>query len=219
MRTLKTLQSIYANRTNAVLVIVDVQNRNCHPDGESWDEHKARVVPPALAVIRGLVDRARDAEVPIVYIQSVRTHDEPEVTVFGYKKGMKIGSWDVEIAEEIKPRPQDHVVQKFSHDAFFRTGMDAVLAELVADPTQCYALVVGGATNLCVYHAVMGLYLRNFWTVVVTDGCYTRYDEGRDRALAQFSEPSYPNIFLSRADLIELSADLTFTGPRPVPGR
>jgi nicotinamidase-related amidase len=215
----KSLQPIVANRTNAILVIVDVQNRNCHPDGESWDEHKARVVPPALAVIGDLVGRARETEVPIVYIQSVRTHDEPEVTVFGYKKGMKVGSWDVEIVDAIRPRPEDHVVQKFSHDAFYRTKLDAVLDELVPEPTECFALLVGGATNLCVYHATMGFYLRNYWTVVVTDGCYTRYDEGRDRALAQFSEPSYPNIFLSSSSLIELSADPSFTGPRPVPGR
>jgi hypothetical protein len=96
--------------------------------------------------------------IEIIHIQSVRTHLEPEVTVFGYKKG-------------------------------------------------------------CVYHAVMGFYLRNYWTVVVTDGVYCRTDEGRDRAFAQYSEPSYPNIFLSRSDLSEFSADPDRVGPRPRPGQ
>jgi nicotinamidase-related amidase len=215
----KELQPIHVNPANAVLTVVDVQNRSCHPDGESWDAAKARVVPAALAVITSLVGRARDTGVPIVYIQSVRTHDEPEVTVFGYPKRMKIGTWDVEIVDDIRPRPDDIVVQKFSHDAFYQTELDAVLERLVPDPTAHYALLVGGATNLCVYHAVMGFYLRNFWTVVVTDGVYCRTDEARDRALEQFSDRSYPNIFLTRSDLVDVSADVSAVGPRPIPGR
>lgn len=216
---MKSLQPIVANPANAILTIVDVQNRNCHPNGESWDEQKARVVPAAVKVIRGLVEQARDVGIPIVYIQSVRTHQEAEVVVFGYKKGMKIGSWDVEIIDEIKPRPSDAVVQKFSHDAFYKTKLDAVLAELVTDPTECYALMVGGATHLCVYHAVMGFYLRDYWTVVVTDGVYARSEAGHNRALEQYSEPSYPSIFLSRSDLIEMSSDPTRVGARPMPGQ
>ena len=144
------------------------------------------------------------AGIPLVYIQSVRTHDEPEVTVFGYPKRMKIGTWDVEIVDDIKPHPGDIVVQKFSHDAFFQTELDTVLERLVPDPTTHHALVVGGATNLCVYHAVMGFYLRNYWTVVVTDGVYCRTDEARDRAFQQFSDRSYPNIFLTTSDLVHI---------------
>ena len=216
---MKELQPIHVNGANAILTIVDVQNRSCHPDGESWDADKARVVPAALGVIRSLVDRARAAGIPLVYIQSVRTHDEPEVTVFGYPKRMKIGTWDVEIVDDIKPHPGDIVVQKFSHDAFFQTELDTVLERLVPDPTAHHALVVGGATNLCVYHAVMGFYLRNYWTVVVTDGVYCRTDEARDRAFQQFSDRSYPNIFLTRSDLVHIADDVTAVGPRPVPGR
>jgi nicotinamidase-related amidase len=215
----KELQPIHVNRTNAILTIVDVQNRNCHPDGESYDEQKARVVPAALGVITSLVARSRAAGVPIVYIQSVRTHDEPEVTVFGYPKRMKIGTWDVEIVDDIKPQPGDAVVQKFSHDAFFETELDSVLRRLVPDPTAHHVLVVGGATNLCVYHAVMGFYLRNYWTTVVTDGVYCRTDAARDRAFEQFSDRSYPNIFLSTSDLVHISDDATVSGPWPVPGR
>jgi hypothetical protein len=51
-----------------------------------------------------------------------------------------------------------------------------------------------------------------------TDGVYTRTDAARDRALEQYSDRSYPNIFLSRSDMIELSADPTLVGPRPTPG-
>ena len=68
---------------------------------------------------------------------------------------------------------EEWVTQRFGkrlYDAFFRTSLDDVLASMGHDPTETYALLVGGATHLCVYHAVMGYYLRNYWTVVVTDG-------------------------------------------------
>lgn len=216
---MKTLQTVHVDAANAILVIVDVQNRSCSPKGESWDSLKASVVPAALEAIGGLADRARAAAIPIIYIQSVRTLREPEFTVFGAKPSKQIGTWDVEIVDEIRPRPGDHVVQKFSHDAFYRTELDAVLGRLVADPTSCLALVVGGATNLCVYHAVMGFYLRNYWTVVVTDGVYCRGDAARDRALEQFSDRSYPNIILSRSDLVQIAAEGASRGPLPIPGR
>jgi nicotinamidase-related amidase len=216
---MKSLQAVHVHRDNALLLVVDVQNRNCHPRGESYDELKARVVPAAVGIIADLLARARGAAIPVVYVQSVRTLDEPEFTVFGAPPSKRIGTWDVEILDDVRPRPGERVVQKFSHDAFFRTRLDDILEELVPDPTRCFALVVGGATNLCVYHAVLGLHLRNYWTIVVTDGVFCRGEAARERALEQFSDRSYPNIILSRSDLVHCHADPTVTGPPPVPGR
>jgi ureidoacrylate peracid hydrolase len=216
---MKALQPVFANPLNSILTVVDVQNRNANPAGEGWDEQKAQSVPPALDVITQLVHQARAATIPIVYVQSVRTLTEPEFTVFGANPSKRIGTWDVEIVEAIRPRTEDIVVQKFSHDAFFRTELDAVLERIAPDPTECLALVVGGATNLCVYHAVMGFHLRNFWTVVVTDAVYCRGEAARDRALEQFSDRSYRNIFLSRSDLVHMSGSPAADAPRPEPGR
>jgi nicotinamidase-related amidase len=215
---MKHVQPIYANPANALVVVVDVQNRNCSPGGESYDEAKARVVPAALEVIGSLLVRARDVGVPVVYIQSVRTLLEPEFTVFGAPPSKRIGTWDAAIVDAIGPHAGDTVVQKFSHDAFFRTDLDQVLERLVPDPTRCFALLVGGATNLCVYHAVMGFYLRNYWTTVVTDGVFCKNDAARDRALEQFSDRSYRSIFLTRSDVVHFAPDGADPGPAPVPG-
>jgi nicotinamidase-related amidase len=215
---LKSIQPIYANAANSIVVVVDVQNRNASPQGESYDEAKARVVPAAVAVMQDLLGRARAAGVPIIYIQSVRTLQEPEFTVFGGPPSKRIGSWDAEIIDAIKPHPDDVVVQKFSHDAFYKTDLDHVLERLVPDPTKCFALVLGGATNLCVYHAVMGFYLRNYWTTVVTDGVFCKSDAARDRAYEQFSDRTYRSIFLTRSDLVNFAAVGAEGGPAPTPG-
>ncbi len=209
---MKSLQNISINPANAILVIVDMQNYFCKPGGIAYSETSARIMPGVVSAARGLAEQARAAGIPIIYIQSVRTLEEPEFTVFGRPPHLELGTPATEIVDELKPHEGDIVIQKFSHDPFFRKDLDEVLQKLVPDPTNYYAVVTGGAVNVCVYHAVMGFYLRDYWTVVPVDCVFYLDDSGKERALEQFSLRGYPNIFLSRSDLIEASSV-------PVPGR
>lgn len=216
---MKTPQTIRVNRGNAIMVIIDVQNEFCKPPGKGLTPRRAQIMPGVIAAISGLAQRARGAGIPIIYVQSVRTLREPEVTVFGKAPSLKVGSWGAQIVEELKPQPGDTVVQKFSHDPFYKTNMDDVLKTLVKDPTQCYALVTGGGINVCYYHGVMGFYLRSYWTVVPLDCVHYMDDAANHRALEQFSMAAYPNIFLSRSDLIKVSKTSGRSSVRPVPGK
>jgi len=213
---MKPLQSFHINPQNAVLIIVDVQNEFAKPGGKLGSEVSARIMPGVISAIQGLAQRARDVSIPVVYIQSVRTLKEPEFTVFGREPHLELGTWAVEIVDELKPQQGDIVVQKFSHDPFLRKDLDEVLERLVPDPTKCYAVVTGGAINVCVYHTVMGFHLRNYWTVVPVDSVYYINEAAYERALEQLSEERpYPNVFLSRSDLIEISNAPTATQPKP----
>ena len=203
---MKPLQNFSINKQNAILVIVDIQNEFAKPGGKLSSAVSAKIMPGVISAVQGLADQARSAGIPIIYIQSVRTLKEPEFTVFGRQPHLEIGTWASEIVDELKPHEGDSVVQKFSHDPFYRKDLDEVLEKLVPDPTKCHAVVTGGAINVCVYHTVMGFHLRNYWTVVPVDCVYYISEEGRDRALGQYSdERPYPNVFLSRSDLIEIS--------------
>ena len=121
-------------------------------------------------------------------------------------------SWGAAIIDEVLPQPGDTVIDKSSHDCFFNTDMNKTLNRLVSDPTCCQAIITGGAINVCVYHAAMGFYLRDYWTLVVTDCCFYGTATARDTAISQFSLGAYPNIFLTRSDLVNVF-------PVPVPGR
>ncbi|MFC1969564.1 cysteine hydrolase family protein [Chloroflexota bacterium] len=203
---MKPLQNFNINKQNAVLVIVDIQNEFAKPGGKLGSEVSAKIMPGVISAVQGLADRARNAGVPVIYIQSVRTLKEPEFTVFGRQPHLEIGTWASEIVDELKPHKEDIVVQKFSHDPFYRKDLDEVLEKMVPDPTKCYAIVTGGAINVCVYHTVMGFHLRNYWTVVPVDSVYYINEAAYERALGQYSEERpYPNVFLSRSDLIEIS--------------
>ncbi len=215
---MKSLQNIDINPGNSILIMVDMENEFCKLGGKICSETSAQIMPGVISAIQGLTERSRSARIPIRYIQSVRTLQEPEFTVFGAEPILEIGTWAVEIVDELKPHEADIVVQKFSHDPFYKTDLDKVLQRLVPDPTKYYAVVTGGSIDVCVYHAVMGFHLRDYWTVVLVDSVFYLSDSDNQRALEQFSGLAYPNVFLSRSDLIEVSHTPSAARPAPMPG-
>ena len=126
---MKPLQNFHISPQNAILIIVDVQNEFAKPGGKLGSEVSARIMPGVISAIQGLAQRARTAGIPIIYIQSVRTLEEAEFTVFGREPHLELGTWAAEIVDELKPREGDIVIQKFSHDPFFRKDLDEVLAQ------------------------------------------------------------------------------------------
>jgi len=215
---MKSLQNIYINPGNSILIIVDMENEFCKSGGKVYYEKSPQIVPGVISAIQGLAERSRNAGIPVIYIQSVRTLREPEFTVFGGELMLEMGTWAVEIVDELKPHQGDIVVQKFSHDPFYKTDLDKILKRLVPDPTEYYAVVTGGSVDVCVYHAVMGFYLRDYWTVVPVDSVFYSSDSDKQRALEQFSGDAYPNVFLSRSDLIEVSHVSAAARPSLIPG-
>ena len=66
------------------LVIVDMQVEGCERHGPA--------MKPVIANIRRLLDRFREIDGKIIHVQSVRTKDHPEFTVFGRPYGLLLGS-------------------------------------------------------------------------------------------------------------------------------
>lgn len=186
-------------------MVVDIENEFCKPGGKFYLPERAHVYQAMITAVKGLAQQARETRVPIVYIQSVRTLREAEFTVFGAQPHLQIGTWNSEIVEELGPRPEDIVVQKFCHDAFFRPDLDRVLGKLVKEPTKCHAIVTGGGTSVCYHHAVMGFHLRDYRTVVPVDCLYSGTDGYHQLGLEMLSHPAYPNVVFSRSDLIKMS--------------
>jgi nicotinamidase-related amidase len=216
---MKSLQNIYINKDNAILVIVDIENEFCKPGGKRYSEAGARTIPQVISAVRGLMEQCRSGDIPIVYIQSVRTLKEPEFTVFGKAPFLEEGTWAVEIVDELRPRPQDAVIPKYCHDPFHETGLGSLLKKLTPDPTKFYAIVTGGATEVCLYHTVLGFYIRNYWTAVPVDCAYSISESGKQAALEQLSLRSYRSIFFTRSDLIQVTQEAELVSKLPVPGK
>jgi nicotinamidase-related amidase len=216
---MKKLQNLYINRENAVLVIVDVENEFCKPGGKLFTPTAQKIAPGVFSNIQKLAAKARQAQVPVIYIQSMRTLQEAEFTVYKRLPTLEKGTWGSEICDEVKPQKGEIVIPKFCHDPFFRPDLDKVLKKLVPEPTRCYAIITGGAINICVYQTVMGFHEREYWTAVAIDSVYYTDDESYHNAIAQYSiGGAFPNIFLTRSDLIDITDDPTLIQRRPEPG-
>ncbi len=183
---------------SAALVIVDMQVEGCERHGPG--------VKPVIGNIRRLLDRFRSLNGKIIHVQSVRTKDHPEFTVFGRPYGLLIGSPGADFVEELEPLPGENVVQKTSHDCFYKTTMETVLQKLDLQSCRDKIVVTGIGSSNCVYHAVIGFHIRNFYTVVPEDCIHGVHPQSQPFALHQFRSNAYNfNVTVARSE------DLTFT--------
>jgi nicotinamidase-related amidase len=183
---------------STALVIVDMQVEGCQRHGPG--------VKPVIGNIRRLLDRFRSLNGKIIHVQSVRTKDHPEFTVFGRPYGLLIGSPGADFVEELKPLPGENVVQKTSHYCFYKTTMETVLQKLDLQSCRDKIVVTGIGSSNCVYHAVIGFHIRNFY-IIVPEGCiHGVHPQSQPLALHQFRSNAYNfNVTVSRSE------DLTFT--------
>ena len=77
---------------SSALVIVDMQVEGCEGHGPT--------VGPTIASIRRLLDRFRSANGKVIHVQSIRSKNHPEFTVFGRPYALLEGSPGVEFVPE-----------------------------------------------------------------------------------------------------------------------
>ena len=151
---------------NTALVVVDMQNGFCHPDGSLYAPGSESVIEP----IATLIDRARDADVQIVYTRDVHPEEQFEDAHYydefdRWGKHVLEGSWEAEIVEELPVREEDHVVEKHTYDAFQETEIDGWLsARGIDDLVFC-----GTLANVCVLHSAGSAGLRDYRPILVED--------------------------------------------------
>jgi nicotinamidase-related amidase len=188
---------IELNAESTGLVIVDMQVEGCERHGPG--------VKPVIANIRGLLERFRASNGKIIHVQSVRTKDHPEFTVLGRPYGLILGSAGADFVDELRPLPGDMVVQKTSHDCFYKTAMEQVLEKLNLCSCRDTVVVTGIGSSNCVYHAVIGFHIRNYYTIVPEDCIHGVAEHSQPFALAQFRSNAYNfNVTVSRSDELGL---------------
>nr|WP_274636250.1 isochorismatase family protein [Microbacterium bovistercoris] len=131
------------DRPNTALLVVDVQNDVV---GEAYERDAV------VARIRTLVDRARDAGVPVVWVQ----HSDPELVP---------GSDAWRIVPELAPADNEPLVGKEYGDAFEGTDLESVLAARGVGRV----IVAGAETDACIRSTIHGAFTRGYDTTLVSD--------------------------------------------------
>jgi nicotinamidase-related amidase len=164
------------DKVTAALLVVDMQNGFCHPEGSfarmdmGLEDGDAAVRNAAIAV-----KQARRAGVPVVFTRHVyrpgradegRALKANSPALAGLD-GLAAGSWDAEVMAELNCGPDDLVVDKVRFDAFQWTSLEPLLRGLgVTDLVVC-----GVITNICVESTVRSAFMRDFPVTLLTDCC------------------------------------------------
>jgi nicotinamidase-related amidase len=131
------------NRPNVALLVVDVQN------GAVDGNHERDKV---VANVGALVDKARQEQVPVVWVQ----HSDDE---------LERGSDSWRIVPELTPAEAEPLVEKNYGDSFEDTTLETVLSGLGVG-----RLVVAGAqTDACIRSTLHGALARGYDAILVSD--------------------------------------------------
>ena len=155
-------------RPATALLVIDVQN------GVVGGAHRRDEV---VANISGLVDRAREQDVPVVWIQ----HSDAE--------NLPIGSDGWQFVPELTQAEAEAVVHKTYADSFEDTELESVLAD-----ARVGRLVVAGAqTDECIRSTIHGGLVRGYDVTLVGDS-HTTED------LSEWGAPT-PDLVIAHTNL------------------
>ena len=196
---------IKLNSQSTALVVVDMENEFCKPGGKLYHSEGVDEVIPRL---QRLLRRGREAGVQVIFVQSVRYPNSPEFVRFGQTPILLKGSWGSQLIEELSPKAGDPVIEKNTHDCFYKTEMDPLLERLTIRP-ETHTVIVGGInSNICVYHAAIGFHIRHYNVIVPLD-CCAGWPAGREMLKTQMAHPAYNyNVTLTQSDEIDFAPAL-----------
>jgi len=199
------LRDMELNPKSSVLIVVDMENDFCKPGGKLYHPDGVDEVIPRL---QALLARTRTAGARVIFVQSVRYPDSPEFTRFGQPPFILKGTWGSAYVEELKPLPHETVVEKNTHDCFYRTELENQLDRFGILPETHAVIVTGVAADVCVYHAVIGFHMRHYNVIVPID-CCAGWPEGRRMLEKQMSGPAYNyNVRITESDRITFGDSL-----------
>jgi nicotinamidase-related amidase len=130
-------------RPKTALLVVDVQN------GVVAGNHERDAV---VANIGSLVDKARQEQVPVVWVQ----HSDERLAK---------GSDDWQIVPELRPDAAEPLIDKNYGDSFEDTSLETVLSGLGVGRL----FVVGAQTDACIRSTLHGGFVRGYDATLVSD--------------------------------------------------
>lgn len=143
------------------LLVIDVQNIMFTYEGGVYESEEV------LYNIKQVIDKARAADIPVIYVQ--HTLNDKEV----FKEGNE--SW--EINEEIKPQEGDLIIQKSKNDSFYGTNLKSELDKLGIEKL----VVCGMQTEFCVDTTLRAAYSLGYKNILVRNA-HSTFDSASFKA-------------------------------------
>lgn len=170
---------------SSLLMVVDVQNDFCHPDGSMAQAGQdLSMVGEIMPHLSELLKEARRVKLPVIFTQathSVWTDSEAwRSRLHGIDLDMprhcREGSWGVELYQ-VAPGETERVLVKRRFSAFYGTDLDVMLRARGIKTL----IMTGVATNICVETTARDGFMRDYNIIFLSD-CSAAYDRGEHQA-------------------------------------
>ncbi len=170
------------------LIVIDMQNAYTSLGGyldlAGFDVSKTK---PVVENIKKAIDAAHIAGIQVIYFQNGWDKNYVEAGGLGspnFHKSNALktmrkhpelqgqllskGGWDFALIDELKPLPQDIIIEKPRYSGFFNTALDSILrARGIRN-----LVFVGIATNVCVESTLRDGFFLEYFGVALKDACY-----------------------------------------------
>jgi nicotinamidase-related amidase len=194
-------QRVTIDLARSGIVVIDMQNDFCHPDG--WLASIGVDVAPArapIAPLAALLPRLRGAGVPVIWVNwgtrpdrlnlspALRHVYDPAGRGAGLgdplaSTGARVlqeGSWSAGVVDELEQAASDIHVRKHRMSGFWDTPLDSILRNLRLDTL----LFAGVNLDQCVLHTMADANFLGFDTILIEDcAATTNPDYCRDATL------------------------------------
>jgi ureidoacrylate peracid hydrolase len=161
--------------SKSAVVVVDVQNDFCAPDGAAALGGKdVSAVNAMLPRLQRFLANAHAHGTNVIFVQTIHEPSTDSEVWIGRRtdpnaRNCVKGSWGAAFA--VAPLANDPVVVKHRYSAFVHTRLDSVLRTMKVENL----IVVGVATNVCVESTTRHGYMLDYNVVLVSD-CCAAYD-------------------------------------------
>jgi ureidoacrylate peracid hydrolase len=174
---LLTLPEVLVPAKKSAVIVVDVQNDFCKPEGALG--RAGAPTGAAMAMIpnlQRLLGAARAVGAPVIFIQTIH-EDATDSEAWIARSGGSVAAccrkntWGSEFTE-VAPLPDEPVVIKRRYSAFVNTRLDSILRTLKIETL----VMTGVSTNVCVESTARLGYMLDYHIVFLSD-CTAAYSE------------------------------------------
>ena len=165
------------------LLVIDVQQGLFERESPIYKEAKF------LDILNSVIDRAREAGVPVIFIQ----HSNDSTLVRGSR------SW--KLHQDIQPLKSESIVNKRQGNAFAGTDLKEMLTSLGVKAV----VTTGIATQWCVRATTLGALDLGYDVTVISDG-HSNFSKGAKRLINKWN-----NTFSEKGASLILARDVEFS--------
>ncbi|MFH9468949.1 isochorismatase family cysteine hydrolase [Streptomyces clavifer] len=158
--------------SRSAVIVIDMINTYEHPDADLLLPAVRKAVP----AIRRLLERARAADVPVIYVNDNfgewRSHHGEIVET-------ALSGQHAELVQPLRPDGDSLFVVKARHSIFYETPLPYLLSQLGVQQV----ILSGQVTEQCVLYSALDAHIRHLDVVVVQDAVAAIHDDLADAAL------------------------------------